>query len=428
MEDLFKNSGCQDEGQNPIMNALSAFMLSDPSQHMRHNFEAQDMMHNIWEEAEAEAIHNQPFESCWEEGQNHPMPSDNLSEEDIWASLAEQNYFNSAWNEKNPDLLEEFENDDMYNEDVNDFMKQWNEESKVYNFEKNNKYENFENCYELALEKEKNGETDEAILLLEIEVQRNPEHSEAWGLLGKLHAYNDDDGRAICAMLKGLEIDPYNLDLLMSLGISCTNEFDQTQALNFLKTWIQNHPLYAEIPVDQANFKEDILEAFKVAVSINNQDPDTYQALGVLYYMTNNFELAEESFRAALFLKPNDAALWNRLGASLAKQSKSPEAFQCYHKALEIKPDFVRTWSNLGLAYEHIKDHESAARFYLCALSLNPKASHIYNCLTSIFIGMERYDLLEKLQSKDPSVFSNEFSIITRSQLPKSSDWEKEFN
>ena len=111
-------------------------------------------------------------------------------------------------------------------------------------------------------------------------------------------------------MLRGLEIDPYNLDLLMSLGISCTNEFDEDQVLNYLKTWIQHHPLYSEIPVhENHNLKEDILEAFKVASSINNQDSDVFLALGVLSYLSGEYINAEEAFRAALMLKQDDAAL-----------------------------------------------------------------------------------------------------------------------
>ena len=93
-----------------------------------------------------------------------------------------------------------------------------------------------------------------------------------------------------------------------------------------------------------------------------------------------------------------------------------------------MKPDFVRTWGNLGLAYANIKDYENSARFYLCALSLNPNAYHLYNNVSTAFIMLNRYDLLEKLSLRDPSLFSDEFQIITRDQLPKSSKWGEEFN
>lgn len=413
MENLFKNSSCDESSFNPVMSALTSFMTSDPNLHQYESQEQFEGLHDIWEEQEA--LQSVPLDSHW---QDHENP------EEIWTRLAQMNNLDHAWDES-----EQFHENDQSDE-IDNFLQQFAEENtKSYKFQSTEKYLALENCYELAIEKEIIGETDEAILLLEAEVQRNPEHSEAWGLLGKLHAKNDEDVRAISAMMQGLQVDPYNLDLLMSLGISCTNEFDSDQALNYLKTWIQHHPLYSEIPVNEhSNLAEDVLEAFHVAASINMQDPDVFQAIGVLSYLSSNYIAAEENFRAALMLKENDAPLWNRLGASLAKQLRVPEAFECYHKALELKPDFVRTWGNLGLAYGSAKDYLTSARFYLCALSLNPNAHHMYTPLSTAFIMMNRYDLLEKLAYKDPSLFTDEFQVITRDQLPKGNIWGHEFN
>lgn len=419
MENIFKSSGCEEEAQNPLSNAISSLMISNPSEHMIHDIRHQEMMQDLWEEAEAQQHSHE--EQLW---QIQPNP------EEIWEEEKQEPDLEEEWNQAEEEFADDFLKEEDYKEELDGFLQEWNNQNKAnYAFSKDNKYADTQNCYELAKEKEKSGETHEAILMLEAEVQNHPEHSEAWGLLGKLHAKNDEDTRAIAAMLRGLEIDPYNLDLLMSLGISCTNEFDEEQALNFLKTWVKHHPLYSEIPVDHSkNFREDIIEAFKVAVSINGQDPDVYQALGVLYYLSSSFDLAEENFRATLMLRQDDAAVWNRLGAALAKQNKTQEAFECYHKALEMRPDFVRTWGNLGLAYASIKDYETCARFYLCALSLNPHAHHLYNYLTTAFIMMNRFDLMEKLALRDPSVFSNEFDIITRDTLPKSTQWVYEFD
>ncbi len=40
----------------------------------------------------------------------------------------------------------------------------------------------------------------EAVLALEAEVQRSPSNAEAWRLLGKVQAENDDDTQAIAAL------------------------------------------------------------------------------------------------------------------------------------------------------------------------------------------------------------------------------------
>jgi hypothetical protein len=41
---------------------------------------------------------------------------------------------------------------------------------------------------------------------------------------------------------KALIADPNNLDVLLSLGVSHTNELDHSEALTYLTRWIQTHP------------------------------------------------------------------------------------------------------------------------------------------------------------------------------------------
>ncbi|KAF5835987.1 hypothetical protein DUNSADRAFT_6603 [Dunaliella salina] len=70
------------------------------------------------------------------------------------------------------------------------------------------------------------GVLNEAVLALEAEVTARPGHAEAWRLLGTVQAENDDDLQAIAAMLRALAADPQNMDVLMALGVSHTNELD----------------------------------------------------------------------------------------------------------------------------------------------------------------------------------------------------------
>ena len=55
----------------------------------------------------------------------------------------------------------------------------------------------------------------------------------AWQYLAVLtatvqaHAENDVDRRAIDALRRAVEVDPQNLDALLALGVSYTNELDQ---------------------------------------------------------------------------------------------------------------------------------------------------------------------------------------------------------
>lgn len=45
-------------------------------------------------------------------------------------------------------------------------------------------------------------------------------------------------------MDRALEADPGNLEVLLSLGVSHTNELDQSEALSYLHRWLTQHPAH----------------------------------------------------------------------------------------------------------------------------------------------------------------------------------------
>ena len=46
-------------------------------------------------------------------------------------------------------------------------------------------------------------------------------------------------------LCRALAADPSNLDVLLSLGVSHTNELEQGEALGFLRQWVLRHPKHA---------------------------------------------------------------------------------------------------------------------------------------------------------------------------------------
>ncbi|PPD76918.1 hypothetical protein GOBAR_DD26170 [Gossypium barbadense] len=126
------------------------------------------------------------------------------------------------------------------------------------------------------------GLLSEAVLSLEAEVIKSLENAEGWRLLGITHAENDDGQQAIAAMMRAQEADPTNLEVLLALGVSHTNELEQTAALKYLYGWLRHHPKYGTLaPPELANS---------------------------LYYAD------------ALDLKPNYVRAWANIGISYANQ------------------------------------------------------------------------------------------------------------
>jgi peroxin-5 len=58
------------------------------------------------------------------------------------------------------------------------------------------------------------GKLGEAILAFEAALQLNDADSNCWRLLGTCYAENDDDTAAIVPLMKSVQVDPSNLEVL----------------------------------------------------------------------------------------------------------------------------------------------------------------------------------------------------------------------
>eukprot|EP00657_Telonema_sp_P-1_P010939 TRINITY_DN5641_c0_g2_i1.p1 TRINITY_DN5641_c0_g2~~TRINITY_DN5641_c0_g2_i1.p1 ORF type:complete len:259 (-),score=92.65 TRINITY_DN5641_c0_g2_i1:54-830(-) len=217
------------------------------------------------------------------------------------------------------------------------------------------------------------------------QVEQSTDAGEAWRWLGMAHAETDDDKQAIAALLKAVETDGSNLDALLELGVSCTNELDQNQALAFLETWLEAHPVYRQV-VGSAGPPEDaigtfamterVIQLFKNAAELANHDADPFMALGVLCNLSREYEDAAVWFKKALQINPSSHSLWNKLGATQANGSKSKDAIHAYNQALALKPTYVRAWINMGISYQNQSLYNEAC-CYFCLLYTSDAADDL---------------------------------------------------
>ncbi|EFA09708.1 peroxisomal targeting signal 1 receptor isoform X1 [Tribolium castaneum] len=237
------------------------------------------------------------------------------------------------------------------------------------------------------------GDLPSAVLCFEAAVKQEPENSEAWLLLGKTQAENEQDCNAIPALKKCIELEPNNLTALMALAVCYTNESYYSQAAQMLLKWLTNNPKYSDlVPPDfqltgqvtsflqpnQQRFIQDlyIKAALRQPVDI---DYEVQCGLGVLFNLSGEYEKAADCFRAALSVKYDDAKLWNRLGATLANGSKSEEAVEAYHRALDLEPGFIRARYNVGIICINLRAYREAAEHFLTALNQQARGRDVKN-------------------------------------------------
>ena len=63
-------------------------------------------------------------------------------------------------------------------------------------------------------------------------------------ILGQLYQESDQDEKAILAFKEAHEKDPYDLDSLLALGISFTNELSGPDAFSYMHQWLKYNPDY----------------------------------------------------------------------------------------------------------------------------------------------------------------------------------------
>nr|AZL94273.1 peroxisomal biogenesis factor 5 [Cardiosporidium cionae] len=273
-----------------------------------------------------------------------------------------------------------------------------------------NPYREMNSLLTLVKEFLSQGKVQDAMLACEAEIQRNPESSEGWRLLGQMHADNEQDVEAIACLKRGHEVDPYNLDSLLALGVSLINELDAPEALRQLKMWIENNEDFQHIQgvgdTTSGNFSEltnTVIHLFQEALQFRPHNSDVLTALGVICNITKNYEEAVRYFSQAILHGPPSAlpSLWNKIGATLANFGRSEAALLAYEQTLQLKPNYPRAWTNLGVAYANLGDMENALKYYLTALVLNPKATHLWYYIRVAAMNLGHHDILQFVNNQD---------------------------
>lgn len=389
------------------------FVAQSPADFLEKGWEAGQLLSGAGEFADLEHIWSKASREAMEEAYR-------LAEQEGNADL--QNWMGGSFGEQYLDMAHQFG-------EANQYLR----EGEGMKFEEDNPFRDVLDPLAEAQRLIREGRDREALLALQVEVQRNPESSEGWRQLGQLYAEMDQDIEAIQCLRKGHEVDPYNLDSLLALGVSCTNEADRMPALRYLRRWIENHEEHQVLveglePPPDFQLKlwcEQVTMLFQRAAASSPLDTDVFVALGVIENINRNFDAAIQALSTACRLRPNDHTVWNKLGATLANSNRSEQAVVAYHQGLQLKPNYARSWSNLAIAHANLGQHSDAARFYLSSLVLNPEARHIWSFLHTAVLNMNlnsgyAFEAAEAIEQQDLSAATKIIDgVLDPQSLPK---------
>eukprot|EP00697_Spironema_sp_BW2_P013373 gnl/Spiro4/3427_TR1670_c0_g2_i1.p1 gnl/Spiro4/3427_TR1670_c0_g2~~gnl/Spiro4/3427_TR1670_c0_g2_i1.p1 ORF type:complete len:340 (+),score=31.18 gnl/Spiro4/3427_TR1670_c0_g2_i1:81-1100(+) len=146
-------------------------------------------------------------------------------------------------------------------------------EPEQYIFAEDNPYMTHESPLLLGEQLFQAGNLHHATLAFEAELQRHASSSSAWRLLGACKQQCDDDRGAMTPLLMAVEADVSNLTAVLDLAVCFTNELRQSQAMGYLKKWLQQHPVYGSlVPVDSVSTPVRVTSSVVVAVRESCRD------------------------------------------------------------------------------------------------------------------------------------------------------------
>jgi len=119
-------------------------------------------------------------------------------------------------------------------------------------------------------------------------------------------------------------------------------------------------------------------KSFKQALIVNENMPQPYNGLGLIYFARGLYQLASKYYKLTIKRNPYDFAAYNNLGNAYKKMDKNREAIKCYLKASKIAPQKPEPYNNLGTVYFQEEEFEKSQKYLKKAIEVDPNYAMAY--------------------------------------------------
>ena len=134
------------------------------------------------------------------------------------------------------------------------------------------------------------------------------------------------------------------------------------------------------------NKTQEALVAFQKAVELNESYQQAWEQIGDLLMNRMDYRGAENAFLRSSSLNPSSAPSWEGLAQTYLMQQKTDKAERAYEKLLELEPQNVAATYNLGVIQNQSNKKEAAKASFKKVISLNPNYAEAYNNLGGIYL------------------------------------------
>lgn len=230
------------------------------------------------------------------------------------------------------------------------------------------------------------GQLEKARILLAGSIEKIPLKSEAYILLGKIHARMNSLAAAAEAFQKSLAYR-VSVDALTGLAdvSAMMASFDLTERClrSVVKLNPSYGPAYYNLAIalnEQSKNPDEMISCLSRAIELGYKKVEAYNTIGhIARSYLGNRDLARAAFTSALDLDPNHMPSILAL-AHLYWMNSHPElAMELMSRALEIDDQQAEVFQLLSCSFMQLGKHDECRKMFLRALDLAPNNLSIWN-------------------------------------------------
>ncbi len=120
------------------------------------------------------------------------------------------------------------------------------------------------------------------------------------------------------------------------------------------------------------------LDELRAAIDINPHNAAWHFNAGLILDELQRHEEAALSYRHAHSLDPNDVQCLNHLGVALHRTGQFDDAIEAFAKIQSIEPSFESSYCNRIITYAHLGQHDAADEMFYLARLYKDECPHCY--------------------------------------------------
>ena len=229
-----------------------------------------------------------------------------------------------------------------------------------------------------GLELHRSGRLQEAESCYNSIIEQQPEHADAWHLLGVIAHQVGKNDMAVDLIQKAIKFNPDSPDFYVTCAEAYRALRQYELAISCLQDALSRRSGFAGAHLNLGNVYRDMgllaeaEEQYRQAANIQPDFSVAHNNIGLILKETNREPEAIDCFKKAIAISPGNVEALSNLGNTLFNLNRVDEAIKQYELALEIAPDYAVAHCNLGNALKVNGRTEDAMTHYRRAIAIDP--------------------------------------------------------